>query len=119
MSKSSSKGYQFTIQNGLVTQVFEIKNGRVKEKGIDPRRIRPEGKGESEPANWIDEKGKEVVLTEDYINQFKTTDKAKFERLHQINRRTTANITSDNFDPATTTLVADPKYLQFITPLPK
>ena len=35
MSKSSSKGYQFTIQNGLVTQVFEIKNGRVKEKGID------------------------------------------------------------------------------------
>ena len=35
MSKSSSKGYQFTIKNGLVTQVFEIKNGRVKEKGID------------------------------------------------------------------------------------
>lgn len=35
MSKSSSKGYQFTIQNGLVTQVFEIKNGHVKQKGID------------------------------------------------------------------------------------
>ena len=91
----------------------------VKDKGIDPRRVRPEGKGESAPAKWIDEKGKEVTLTEDYINQFKATDKAKFERLHQINRRTTAKITSVDFDPASTTLVADPKYLEFITPLPK
>jgi peptidoglycan-associated lipoprotein len=91
----------------------------VKEKGIDPRRIRPEGKGESLPAKWIDEKGKEVVLTEDYINQFKATDKAKFEKLHQINRRTTAVITDTNFDPTTSTIVANPKYLEFITPLPK
>ncbi len=91
----------------------------VEQKNIDPRRIRPEGKGESIPAKWTDEKGNEITLTEDYINQFKTTDKAKFERLHQINRRTTAKITSDDFDPATSTIVVDPKWKIFTTPLPR
>lgn len=91
----------------------------VEQRGIDPRRIRPIGKGEFEPAKWIDESGKEIVLTEDFINQFKVTDKAKFERLHQINRRTTAKITSVDFDPATSSIVADPKWRVFTTPLPR
>ena len=91
----------------------------VEQKGIDPRRIRPEGKGESDPAKWKDETGKEVVLTEEYINQFKTSDKAKFEKLHQINRRTTAKITSVDFDPATSKIVADPKWKEFTSPLPR
>ncbi len=91
----------------------------VEQKGIDPRRIRPIGKGEDEPAKWIDENGNEIILKEEYINQFKTTDKAKFERLHQINRRTTAKITSDDFDPATSTIVVDPKWKIFTTPLPR
>ncbi|MCX8485787.1 MAG: OmpA family protein, partial [Crocinitomicaceae bacterium] len=58
----------------------------VEQKGIDARRIRPVGKGESEPATWEDETGQKVILTEAYINQFKTSDPAKFQKLHQINR---------------------------------
>ncbi|MEN9699586.1 MAG: hypothetical protein RLZZ301_784 [Bacteroidota bacterium] len=89
----------------------------VEQRGIDPRRIRPVGRGEAEPATWVDETGKTVILTEDYINQFKTTDKAKFEMLHTINRRTTAKITSTTFDPATAP-PADPEYRKF-KPLPR
>ena len=91
----------------------------VEQKGVDPRRIRPEGKGESEPAKWKDETGKEFVLTEEYINQFKASDKPKFEKLHQINRRTTAKITSVDFEPETTKLVADPNWMKFTSPLPR
>jgi outer membrane protein OmpA-like peptidoglycan-associated protein len=80
--------------------------------GIDPRRIRPVGRGESEPATWVDETGKTVVLTPDYIEQFKTTDKAKYEMLHTINRRTTAKITGTTFDPNTAP-PADPEYRKF------
>ncbi|MFM1914412.1 MAG: hypothetical protein RLZZ531_81 [Bacteroidota bacterium] len=89
----------------------------VEQKGIDPRRIRPVGKGEAEPATWEDENGQKVILTETYINQYKATDKAKFEKLHQINRRTTAKITSTDFNPATAP-PASPDYLIF-KPLPK
>jgi peptidoglycan-associated lipoprotein len=80
--------------------------------GIDPRRIRPVGRGEAEPATWVDENGKTVLLTEEYINQFKTTDKAKFEKLHTINRRTTAKITSTTFN-SNTAPAADPEYSKF------
>jgi len=72
----------------------------VEQKGIDARRIRPVGKGEAEPATWEDENGQKVILTESYINQFKTSDPAKFQKLHQINRRTTAKITGTDFNPA-------------------
>ena len=81
---------------------------------IDPRRIRPVGRGEAEPATWVDEAGKTVLLTEDYINQFKSTDKTKFEMLHTINRRTTAKITSTTFEPKTAP-AADPEYSKFKT----
>jgi peptidoglycan-associated lipoprotein len=86
--------------------------------GIDPRRIRPEGKGESTPAKWIDETGKEQLLTEEYINQFKVSDKEKFEKLHQINRRTEVKITSENFNPLTAA-PADPNWKIFTDPLPR
>lgn len=91
----------------------------VEQKGIDPRRIRPEGKGESDPAKWKDETGKEVTLTEEYINQFKTTDKTKYEKLHQINRRTTAKITSVDFDPESSKIVPNPNWTKFTSPLPR
>jgi hypothetical protein len=42
-----------------------------------------------------------IELTEAYITPFKTTDKAKFERLHQANRRTEGKIIGLNFDPTT------------------
>jgi peptidoglycan-associated lipoprotein len=89
----------------------------VEQKGIDARRIRPVGKGESEPATWEDETGQKVILTEAYINQFKTSDPAKFQKLHQINRRTTAKITGTDFNPATAP-PANPEYSVF-KPLPR
>lgn len=32
---SSNKGYQFTIEDGVVTAIYEVKNGRLKREGID------------------------------------------------------------------------------------
>jgi peptidoglycan-associated lipoprotein len=97
----------------------------VDQKGIDPRRIIPIGRGEDEPAKWVDEKGVSQELTEAYINQFKETDKAKFERLHQINRRTTVKIVMQpgteipvEFDSATAP-PSNPKYKVFTNPLPR
>jgi len=84
----------------------------VEQKGIDARRIRPVGKGEAEPATWEDENNQKVILTESYINQFKTSDPAKFQKLHQINRRTTAKITGTDFNPATAP-PANPEYSVF------
>ncbi len=86
--------------------------------GIDPRRIKPSGKGEYSPAKWIDESGVEVILTEEYINQFKVSDNVKFEKLHQINRRTEVKITSENFNPLTAP-PADPMWKVFTDPLPR
>lgn len=78
----------------------------VEERGIDPRRIVPVGKGEREPAKWDDpatpDVKEEIVLTEAYINQFKKTDKKKFDMLHQLNRRTEGRVISMDFDPKTT-----------------
>ncbi|HLP55821.1 MAG TPA: OmpA family protein [Fluviicola sp.] len=97
----------------------------VEERGIDPRRIVPVGKGEREPktvykkgelyqvAEPLDMTGWEkIILTEAYINQFKKTDKRKFEMLHQLNRRTEGKILSMEFDPATAP-AANPDYKVF------
>lgn len=89
----------------------------VEEKGIDPRRIVPIGKGEDIPQT-IEVDGKEIRLTEAYINQFKTKDKKEFERLHQLNRRTDAKVLSMDFDPNTAP-PANPNYLKYTTPLPR
>ncbi len=70
------------------------------EKGVDPRRLVAKGKGEAEPATWINpETGESILLTEAYINQFKTTDKVKFEMLHQLNRRTEGKVVRMDFNP--------------------
>ena len=94
-----------------------VYNYLVDKVGIDPRRINPIGKGESSPAKWIDENGQEQVLTEIYINQFKASDKKKFDKLHQINRRTEVKITGENFDPLTAP-AANPKWKVYTVPLP-
>jgi peptidoglycan-associated lipoprotein len=102
----------------------------VEERGVDPRRIVPVGKGERE-AKTVYKKGdmyqvgepidmtgyEKVILTEAYINQFKKTDKRKFEMLHQLNRRTEGKILSMDFDPATAP-AASPDYKVF-KPVPK
>jgi hypothetical protein len=66
---------------------------------------------------WIDENGKEQLLTEQYINQFKASDKKKFDKLHQINRRTEVKITGENFDPLTAP-APNPKWRVYTVPLP-
>lgn len=95
----------------------------VDKNGIDPRRIIPFGKGETEPAKIMDENGVEQLLTDAYINQFKGTP--KFEQLHQINRRTTVKIVLENgtenpklFD-ASTAEPANPDFKIFVDPLPR
>jgi outer membrane protein OmpA-like peptidoglycan-associated protein len=71
----------------------ECVNYLVNEKGIDPKRLSATGKGETQPRMWIDPAtGKSVKLTEAYIKQFEKTDPAKFEYLHQLNRRTEGRI---------------------------
>lgn len=78
-------------------------NYLVNEKGVDPERLIPEGKGESAPRIVFLQDGKyyakkpegefeAVELTETYINQFKTSDKETFEKLHQYNRRTEGEV---------------------------
>jgi outer membrane protein OmpA-like peptidoglycan-associated protein len=54
-------------------------------KGIDSNRLTYEGYGENKPA-VITIDGKEVALTEDYINSL-PTEKEK-QAMHQLNRRT-------------------------------
>ena len=88
----------------------------VEEKGIDPRRIIPVGRGEDKPA-VIEEDGKTITLTEAYINKYKKTDPKEFERLHQLNRRTDARVMSMDFDPETAP-AAPEKYKTFL-PVPK
>ena len=98
----------------------------VEQKGVDPRRIVPVGKGENEPrtvykkgdvyldAQPADMAGVEtIVLTEAYINQFKATNKPLYERLHQLNRRTEGKVLRMDFDPATAP-AANPGYLKFV-----
>lgn len=98
----------------------------VEQKGVDPRRIVPVGKGEIEPRTiWKkggayissqpnDMNGVEtILLNEAYINQFKKTDKKLFDQLHQLNRRTEGKVLRMDFDPATTP-AANPGYLIFV-----
>lgn len=101
----------------------------VQERGVDPRRIVPVGKGENEPRTIYrngddfvvtiprDEAGKqlpgyeEVKLTEALINSYKSK-KVIFDRLHQLNRRTEGRVISLEFDPATAP-AAPKEYLEF------
>ncbi|MFZ9029625.1 MAG: OmpA family protein, partial [Crocinitomicaceae bacterium] len=98
----------------------------VKEKGVDPRRIVPVGKGEAEPRKvWkkgdkylvvkpADMTGvEELVLKEEYINEYKSKDPQMFKMLHQFNRRTEGRVLNMDFDPATAP-AADPKLLEYI-----
>lgn len=99
----------------------------VEQKGVDPRRIVPVGKGEMEPRTvykkgdvYMEKQPKEdemagvetIKLTEAYINQFKSNKKL-FEQLHQLNRRTEGKILTMDFDPETAP-AANPEYLKYV-----
>ena len=98
----------------------------VEEKGVDPRRIVPVGKGENEPRTVYKKEDsylavrpkdmtgvEEIVLTEAYINQFKSSNKELFSLLHQFNRRTEGKVVTMDFDPATAP-AADANHLKFV-----
>lgn len=81
----------------------------VKEKGVDPARLQATGKGENSPRIVYKKDGEHlplkpngefeaIELTEKYINQFKTSDKELFEKLHQFNRRTEAEVVRMDFN---------------------
>lgn len=102
----------------------------VKEKGVDPRRIVPVGKGENDPRVVYrkgdeyavtlprDEEGNplegwaEATLTEKLINSYQKTNKALFDKLHQWNRRTEGKVINLDFN-AETTPAAPASYLEF------
>ena len=98
----------------------------VETKGIDAKRLVPVGKGENSPktvyllANGsyvsnspLDTAGvKTIVLKEAYINGFKKKDRAKYEMLHQLNRRTEGFVLDLQFDPALAPAVAE-DYFKF------
>jgi len=74
----------------------------VEKQGIDPRRMIPIGKGETEPLRYIDPTTKQfMTLTETYIDSFKNSDLNLFEELHQQNRRLEGRIISFDFNPNT------------------
>ncbi|MEO9532849.1 MAG: OmpA family protein [Crocinitomicaceae bacterium] len=60
----------------------------IKERITNPERINGKGYGEYKPNKIILEDGTEKVLLEDYINSFKSSNKKKYDELHQMNRRT-------------------------------
>ncbi|PHR32191.1 MAG: hypothetical protein COA38_06900 [Fluviicola sp.] len=95
----------------------------VEERGIDPRRIIPVGKGEEDPRmvylqngeyHASDRAGGEPTrLIESYINGFRRSNKDLFSALHTMNRRTDGAVFSLEFDPETAP-AADPKYLTYL-----
>jgi peptidoglycan-associated lipoprotein len=105
---SDSRGSDKANQLLSEARAKECVNYLVVEKGIDPLRIIAVGKGETEPAIWTDPAtGEKITLTEKYINQFKTSDKSKFERLHQINRRAEGKVISMDFTPTNTLITPE------------
>ena len=64
------------------------------------------------------------MLDENYINQFKESNRKEFERLHQINRRTTVRIITDAGSDIPVEYPKfkfniDPNFRKFTNPLPR
>jgi len=76
----------------------------VNEKGLPADRFKAVGAGERMPTSIkeIDPVTGDttvIVLTEKYINQFKKTDRPRFDMLHQKNRRTEGEIIGTDYTP--------------------
>lgn len=116
-SRGSNKANQKLSEN----RAKSCYNYLVDSLGVDARRIVPVGKGE-ELARTVWKKGEsyitshpadmdgveEIILTEKYINSFRSSNPDTYKLLHQLNRRTDARVISMDFNPATAP-AADPK----------
>ena len=113
ISHTDSRGEESQNQILSINRARACYKYLVEELKIDPRRIIPVGKGEKEPATWIDPiSGKSILLTKEYINQFKDDD-VLYEKINQLNRRTEGRIIRKDFNPVTFP-EASKEYLQFI-----
>jgi outer membrane protein OmpA-like peptidoglycan-associated protein len=86
----------------------------VNEKGVNPERLKAEGKGENQPRmvykigeqHFVNKPAsgefEATELTEKYINQFKRSNKELFEQLHQYNRRTEGEVVRMDYSAAST-----------------
>jgi len=73
----------------------------IEEKGISQQRLKAYGQGEDNPIMYHETNSSgdtifSTKLTEEYINQF-VSNEIKFETLHQLNRRTEAQIISFDY----------------------
>lgn len=98
-SRGSAKANEKLSQARADSCVYYLVN----EKGLPAERFVAKGYGENQPTTIYDvnENGDTTathVLTESYINGFKS-DKAKFEGLHQKNRRTECRIIGFDYIP--------------------
>ena len=97
-SHTDSRGNDKANQGLSERRAKECVRYLVEEKGINSARLVGVGKGEALPAIWKDpESGEKITLTEEFIDQFKTKDKDKFEYLHSLNRRTEGRVLSMDF----------------------
>lgn len=107
-SRGSSKANEILAQKRAQSCVDYLVN----ELGVNPKRLVPEGKGEDSPRTVYVQNEKYFVkppngdyetveLTEKYINQFKSSDKQLFEKLHQFNRRTEGEVVRMDYKPET------------------
>ena len=104
LSHTDSRGRDASNQALSQKRAQSCINYLVSEKGLPADRFVPKGAGERLPTfiNEVDPISGDttvIVLTEKYINQFKTTDKVRFEMLHQKNRRTEGEIISTDYVP--------------------
>lgn len=105
-ARGSSKSNEILSQKRAQSCVDYL----VREKGIDSVRLVASGRGENQPRKvWLMggrylvdnphvDSAEAIILTEEYINKFKK-DKAMFEKLHQLNRRTEGEVVSFDYVP--------------------
>ena len=121
ISHTDSRGRAASNEKLAQERAESCVNYLVNEKGVNPERLVPIGRGENEPRRvYLTEEGEhllnepksgvvyeEIVLTEEYINQFKRSDDELFEQLHQYNRRTEAEVIRLDWEPGQTSTGAE------------
>lgn len=112
MSHTDSRGSAAYNRNLAQRRAQSCVNYLVNERGVNPDRLVAVGRGEDEPRTiYLLTNGEytafkpkegveyeEILLTEEYINQYRSDNKM-FERLHQYNRRTEAEVIRMDWTP--------------------